>query len=208
MNTRDGVRWLRERQLGVRETEGWSGEAFINPLSSTRVYTHRYTCDLLHILVMLFFSHPLCVYTRLWIICVWSLFRPHVRAPAFNAAWPYNSNVETPLTGTRILDITFTHVIPHQFLETKAANIWWREQTRCGLVDEVRASILPGPASNFLLLPFVPSFLLISRLAPVDSLLWIRLNVMNCYRVYQASCCAQFRYFKLCYLLHSFLFYI
>lgn len=44
-------------------------------------------------------------------------------SPAFNAAWPYNSNVETPLTGTRIPDITFTHVIPHQFLETKAANI-------------------------------------------------------------------------------------
>lgn len=136
----------RDGEMIAEETEGWSGEAFIKPLSPTRVYTCKYTCSPLHILVILFFSHPSCVYKPLRAcMYVWSLFRPHVRTPAFNAAWPYNSNVETPLTGTRIPDITFTHVIPHQFLETKAANIWRREWARCGLVDEVRASISPGP---------------------------------------------------------------
>jgi len=141
---------------------------------STLCPWHEYICADIHAVRFIFSwcssSRTLCARARVCGICVRMCSPsfdvvPHVRAPAFNATWPYNSNVETPLTGTRIPDITFTHVIPHQFLETKATNIWWREWTRCGLVDEVRASISPGPASNFLLLPFVPFplFLLIYR---------------------------------------------
>lgn len=170
MNTAT-ARWLRGRRLGVRRDRGVVGRGvYQTSVPDTRIYAQIYMQSASYSRDVLLLAPFVCVPSACERVCT-SLFRPHVRAPAFNAAWPYNSNVETPLTGTRIPDITFTHVIPHQFLETKAANIWWRERARCGLVDEVRASISPGPASNFLLLPFVPFplFLLISRLASCSS---------------------------------------
>lgn len=105
----------------------WPGrEVFINPLSPTRVYTRRYTWSPLYILVMLFFSHPLCTHTRLWTV------RVPLSTSRSSARVQRRPGLITQTRGplwlvTRIPDITFTHVIPHQFLETKAANAWRRE---------------------------------------------------------------------------------
>lgn len=164
------ARWLRRRRLGMRGTKRVVGGGVYQPsVLDTHIYAD------IHAVRFIFSrcssSRVPYVYMSLWLyVCVVPLSTSC--SSAHVQAWPYNSNVETPLTGTRIPDITFTHVIPHQFLETKAVNIWWREWARCGLVDEVRASISPGPASNFLLLPFVPfpPFLLISRLASSSGL--------------------------------------
>lgn len=55
---------------------------------------------------------------------LWSLFRPCSRAHSrLTRPSLIIQTWGTPLTGTHIPDITFTHVILHQFLETKAANV-------------------------------------------------------------------------------------
>lgn len=140
MNTRDGEMiagktvWRgRQRGVGGGGWWWWSEERRLSTLCPRHAYIYAqiymrsasYSRDALLLAPSMYTRarEPMCTY-------VWSHSRPHVRAPAFNAARPYNSNVETPLTGTRIPDITFTHVIPHQFLETKAANVWWREWDR------------------------------------------------------------------------------
>lgn len=67
------------------DREGWSEEAFINPLSPTRVYIRAdvHTYSPLHILAMFFFSHPLYVYTCLR-TCICTCMCVRVCGPSFD----------------------------------------------------------------------------------------------------------------------------
>lgn len=84
-------------------TEGWYQRTFINPLSLTSAHTSREYIQ----------SRGLVALETLCPCSSFTLFYSNVTVRR------YNSNAETPLTGTGTVDITFIHVIPHQFARDK-----------------------------------------------------------------------------------------
>lgn len=124
---KDGLKGWESQKGG-----GWSEERRLSTLCPRHAYIRHADIHAVRFIFSWCSSRTLHVYTRLWVYVGIRVVPLSTCSSARvqRAAWPYNSNVETPLTGTRIPDITFTHVIPHQFLETKAANVWWREWDR------------------------------------------------------------------------------
>lgn len=80
---------------------------------------------------------------------------------------------ETPLTGTGIADITFIHMIPHQFLETKAGEYMTLEQLVAVVVGRapMRASISPGMAVIFYF--FLPCLVPFRSRSTINALLFV-----------------------------------
>lgn len=129
-----------------------AGRSVYQPsVADTRAYTRRYTCSPLHILATLFLSHflshPLVPLPTL----LSSAF-----ARAFNPPRPYNSNVgrgEDPFDW-------YSHT-RYYFYTCDTASVSGDKGSECmtaRMGHHVwvgrRTSILPEPASNFLLLPF------------------------------------------------------